>query len=354
MPDDPTPSDASAAEHARAVLAATDPAAYHRSIAALARTAHGSILQPLSYSPTLPFHDPSCVSVEPEPAGIETVGLYARAAYPDFDRVLLAGFADTRHDDLLTDLYHRLVLDHQNVALVTNHGEIIDIALVLAGLVFAMCAPSRTFGVLGETTTIEEIAPRANVLVSRMVTTRQAFSVPAVQVLQYLCRSWFSVPQTASRRRARLDPDLVRANNFLMRHMLREQLDEGGQLLAMAASGSQDLSLAANLVQRVRASWRARRGVEPDEAPSLHLQPLYDGTIHLMLSCMDVLPIAISLDSHRPACAIGGITRVRDADECHRVMEWIAEAHEQTTGVTTIYHRSEDDLLTQVRAALRS
>lgn len=343
------PEDISAEERARMVLAEADPAQYHKALAALARPSHGQLLQHLPYSAALPFHAPTCVRVDPEPSGADTVGLYARAAYPGFDQLLLPVFAD--RPDLLADLYQRLVLDGRNVALVTNHGEIIDIALVLAALCLAMTAPGTSFGVLGESVDVDGLAPHLNVLVSRMVTTRQAFNVPAVQVLQSLCRSWFSVPQTASRRRARLDPDLVRANNFLMRHELREHLESGGQLLAMAASGSQDLSLAANLAMRVRSAWVARRGGVP-RGPSLHLQPLYDGTIHLMLSCADVVPVAISLNPASPACVVGGMTRVREPDDCHRVMEWIAGAHEVATGVTTIYHRSENDLLDQVRAAI--
>lgn len=345
------PDDLSAAERATAVLAAADAVQYYKALASLARPSHGQLLQALPYSPALPFHDPTCVCVEPEPSGPETIGLYARAAYRSFDAVLMPAFASRM--DLLGDLYQRLLLDDRNVALVTNHGEIIDIALVLAALCLAMTGDHDGFGVLGERVEVDQLAPHLNVLVSRMVTTRQAFNVPAVQVLQSLGRSWFSVPQTASRRRARLDPDLVRANNFLMRHELREVLGGGGQLLAMAASGSQDLSLAANLVQRVRAAWAARRGGAP-RGPSLHLQPLYDGTIQLMLSCTDVVPIAISLQPEHPACVVGGVTRVREPDDCHRVMEWIAASHEEATGVATIYHRSEDDLLHQVRAALAS
>lgn len=339
---------------AERVLAEADAAAYYRSIAALARASHGSLLQPMNYSPTLEFHRPSCVVAEPRPDSAETVHLYGRAAYPEFDQ-LLAAFGDSRNDHLLTDLYHGLCLEGRNIALVTNHGQIIDIALVLGALVLSLCDEERTFGVLDEHTTIEEIAPRSNLLVSRMITTRLAFNLATVQVLETFCRSFFSVPQTASRRRVKLDPILARANNTVMRDALTRRIESGGQLLAMAASGSQDLSLAANLVQRVRSTWRQRRGEEPaDDAPSLHLQPLYNGTIGLMLECAYVLPLAISLDGANPAVVIGGVTRVRDADDCHQVMDWIAEAHQSATGVTTVYHRREDDLLTQVRDVLRS
>ena len=225
---------------------------------------------------------------------------------------------------------------------------------MLAALVLALCNEDRTFGVLGERTSLEEISERSNLLLSRMVATTQVFSVPTTQVLQAMCRTFYSVPQTASRRRAKLDPALVKANNLVMRDRLERQLAEGGQILAMAASGSQDISLASGLARKVRSAWRQRRGEDRDDAPSLHLQPLYNGTIHLMLACRYVLPVAISLDDAHPACVVGGLTRVRTDQDCHDVMHWIAAAHEEATGVDTVYHQREDDLLTQVRDALRS
>jgi hypothetical protein len=349
--DDDPAEDPTTLDRARQVLAGADPVATHRMVAGLARSSHHSVLQALPYSPALGFHDPSCVVVDPEPSGIETPELYARAAYPDFDRVLVAAFADPQVDGTLTALHHLLVSEGADVALVTNHGQIIDIALVIAALQSAMLAPERTFGVLGERTTQEDLAERTNMLVSRMVTTRQAFNVPAVQVLQSAARTFLSIPQTASRRRARIDPEIVRANNTVMRHELDQRLASGGQLLAMAASGSQDLSLPG-VVHKARAMWRQHRHEDPGEAPTLHLQPLYDGTVALMQSCRYVLPVAICLDPATPACAIGGLTRVREADDCHRVMDWIAAAHQDETGIPTIYHWHEDDLLAQVRAFL--
>ena len=73
-----------------------------------------------------------------------------------------------------------------------------------------------------------------------------------MQVLQIGARTFLSVPQTASRRRAKLDPEMVRANNIVMRHELDRQMAKGGQMLAMAASGSQDLSLTAGLIKKAR------------------------------------------------------------------------------------------------------
>jgi hypothetical protein len=87
-----------------------------------------------------------------------------------------------------------------------------------------------------------------------------------------------------------------------------------------------------------------------EDSDTLHLQQLYDGTMQLMLNCKYVLPISISLDPSSPALVVGSITRVREKNDCHRVMEWIAEAYQNATGTPAIYHRQEDDLLTQVRA----
>ena len=350
-PDPMGPTSRTTVQQARDLLAATDPVAYHRMLTSLVRSSHSSILQELPYTPSLSFHDPASVVVEPEPTNIETLELYAKAAYPDFDKVLAPAFADPRNDHLLTSLFHLLFHENENVALVTNPGQIIDIALVLGALQSALMAPGRSFGVLGQRTTLEETSDRFNVLVSRMVTTRQAFNVPALQVLQCGTRTYLTVPQTANRRRSKLDPELARANNIVMRHELDERMAGGGQLLAMAASGSQDLMLP-KLMQKARAAWRQRRGDDPGEATTLHLQPLYDGTVNLMRSCKYVMPIAICLDPATPACVIGGLTQIREKDDCHRIMDWIALAHQEATGIPTIYHWHEDDLLTQVRAFL--
>lgn len=344
----------SAVDRAQALLASADPAAYHKSLSSLLRSGPGSLLQPMAYSASRPYHDPTCVVVEPDQTGIDTVQLYCHAAYPEFDETLARPFDDPSLDHLIASVYHGLMNEGINVALVTNHGQIHDIALVLAALVLALCNEHRTFGVLGERTNLEEISLRCNLLLSRMVAATQVFTVPTTQVLQAMCRTFYSVPQTASRRRAKLDPELARANNLVMRDRLERQLADGGQLLAMAASGSQDISLAAGLARKVRSAWRQRRGEEPGDSASLHLQPLYNGTINLMLDCHYVLPVAIALDKSHPACVVGGLTRVRSSEDCHDVMHWIASAHEQATGVPTVYHQREDDLLTQVRAALRT
>lgn len=346
-------SDLSALDEARGVLASLDAQQYHRSLSGLVREGHDSVLGPLPFNPGLEFHDPSRVVVDPRPTGLETVELYARAAYPDFDDVLVPAFRDPLVARELTAVHH-LLSEGANVALVTNHGQIIDIALVLGALILAMCDPDRTYGVLGERVDLDQLSPHLNLMVSRMVTTRQVFNVPALQVIQQCgSRVFLSVPQTASRRRAKLDPAAVRANNVVVRHELDMRLSEGGQLLAMAASGSQDLSLAANLAQKVRTQWRQRRGTDPGDADTLHLQPLYDGTIQLMQSCRYVMPVAVCLDPRTPAVVVGDLTRVREKEDCHRVMDWIAEAHQEATSIPTIYHRQEDDLLTHVRSLVK-
>jgi len=337
-------------EKAEALLAEADPEAVYKSMLGLTRTGHSDLLQTLPYTKALEFHDPTCVKVDPGPQGLDAVDLYAHAAFPEFDRILLEPFQDPRNDHLFNHLRSLMFLENQNVALVTNHGQIIDIALVLGAFLTAMCNSERTFGVLGKQVELDDLAARTNVLVSRMVATQAALGVPAMQVLQIGARTFLSIPQTASRRRAKLDSELVRANNVVMRHELEQQMAQGGQLLAMAASGSQDLSVTAGLIKKARDGWLKRRGEEPPERATLHLQPLYDGTIKLMEACDYVLPVAISLDPETPCCVLGEMTRLTERDDCHRVMDWIAHAHQEATGVPTVYHWDEDDLLTQVRS----
>lgn len=335
---------------ARAALAAADSEAYFRSLAGLVRAGHGELLRGMEYSPELAIHQADVVHLDPAPENTATLHLYGQAAYRNFDKHLTAAFSDPQIDHLLANVHHALVHGNANIALITNHGEIIDIALVLGALTIAMCEEPRTYGVLGETIGLDELADRSNLLVSKMVATTEVFGIPTAEVLSRFCRTYFSVPQTASRRRAKLDPELAKATNLVMRAELHDRLERGGQLLSMAASGSQDLSLAANVVKRLRSTWRQRRGEEPDDAPSLHLQPLYSGTMKLMLECRYVLPVAVSMNPAHPICEIGGLTRVRTEDDCHGIMEWIAATHEAKTGVNTVYHHTEDDLLSQVRA----
>ena len=71
-----------------------------------------------------------------------------------------------------------------------------------------------------------------------------------------------------------------------------------------------------------------------------------------MRSCEYVLPVAVSLDSRTPAMRVGSLTRLREDEDCHRVMDWIALTHQEATGIPTIYHRPGDDLLTQVKALI--
>lgn len=335
---------------ARERLEAADPAATYKSLLSLVRSDSTDVFSTFEYNPALAFHNPQCVTVEPDPSGLETVDLYTHAAFPEFDRVLAEPFADPRNDHLFNSLRNLLFNENQNVAMVTNHGQIIDIALVIGAMLLSVCAADRTFGVLDERVELDDLADRTNVLVSRMVATQAAFGVPALQVLQIGSRTFLSVPQTASRKRAKLDPEIARANNIVMRHELDQQMARGGQLLAMAASGSQDLSLAAGLMKKARNAWLKRRGEEPPEESTLHLQPLYDGTVKLMAACDYVLPVAISMDPAKPCCVLGEMTRLHEPDDSHRVMDWIAQAHQDATGVPTVYHWHEDDLLTQVRA----
>ncbi len=116
-----------------------------------------------------------------------------------------------------------------------------------------------------------------------------------------------------------------------MRHELGERLAKGASCWRWPRSGSQDLMLP-KLMQKARAAWRQRRGDDPGETTTLHLQPLYDGTINLMRSCKYVMRSPSAWTPPRRRVVIGGLTRVREKDDCHRIMDWIALAHQEATG----------------------
>lgn len=335
------------------VLAGADAEAFYRGVAGLARTGQSDVLTTMTYSPDIEYHQPTSVCVEPDVQSTSALELYGAAAYPGFEEHLLRRFRDPTRDHLLEAIHHLLVHEGRNIALVTNHGDIMDIALITGALTIAMCEPGRDFGVLGESISLEDYASRSNLVVSKMVATTEALTLPTAEVLSRICRTFYSVPQTVSRRKAKLDPELVRATNDLVRRQLEERMAAGGQMLSMAASGSQDLGLAASLVKKMRTTWRHWRGDDPEEGPSRHLQPLGGGTVRLMRQCHYAVPVAISLEVENPVCVIGGLTPIGSDEDCHRLMEWIAGELERSTGVNTVYHRSEDALLKQVRVLRR-
>ena len=133
-------------ERALRLLEEADPAAYHKSISGLLRTGPGALLQPMPYSAARPYHHPSCVVVEPDQTGIETVELYCHAAYPEFDQHLARPFDAPELDHLIANVYHGLVYEGINIALVTNHGQLHDIALVLSALSLGVVLVSNRLG----------------------------------------------------------------------------------------------------------------------------------------------------------------------------------------------------------------
>ncbi|MBS1838444.1 MAG: hypothetical protein JST64_12200, partial [Actinobacteria bacterium] len=105
-------------EESRSLLAATDPAVYYKALSGLARQGHNSLLEPLAYSASLEFHDPTCVVVEPRPAGTDTIELYANAAYPQFPW-LLERFRDPVVAERLDAVYQLVFNQGCNVAVAT-------------------------------------------------------------------------------------------------------------------------------------------------------------------------------------------------------------------------------------------
>ena len=301
-------------EAARDLLASTDAQSYYRMLTSLVRPSHSSVLQELPYTPASPFHDPACVVVELEPTNVETLEVYARARRTPLDRVLAPAFVDPAIDQsCLTALSrparHRGVQrrggdeprsDHRHR--VGDGGD--ESTPVRAGSHVRRAGTHDHGG--GDRGSV-------NVLVSRMVVN------PAG-----LQRSGAAGPAVG-------DPDLPdgapdpestslearpgargRANNKVMRHEFDVRLSDGGQLLAMAASGSQDLSLPRVDAEGACGVAPATRRGPVRERPPCTCSPCTTGRCTLML----VLQVRAAHRHHARSGHArlrgGGLTQVRE------------------------------------------
>lgn len=173
----------------------------------------------------------------------------------------------------------------QNIIIVTNHGEIKDIAIVLA----AYHAAIRQVGM----NTGRDYNFSTGIMISKMIAHLGAVGEPAVDILGKMCdRQYLSFPKTDSIKHSRISPLLVDAYNGSLRGLVRHQLRQGGNLLAIAPSGTIDKALDVN---------------QPDK---LSLAPVGKGTTKILTrDNTKVLPVATWLRDDEPVFEPLGIPR---------------------------------------------
>lgn len=298
-----------------AILRNYEPEEVYRLQASLSgRHAKKSLFRTMAFNPRQPFHRPENVvfaPVQPTWAN-EAIVPFGPAVHPGFKVILEAW---QRASDLLAIVAGEMRMHGRNYTLVTNHGALFDIALVLGALRIKIekWLEPELF------TEQSAVIVSAGVRPLEVVLTVKGVEVvlPAIEVLQYFTRVLTSYPTTLSVKNVNFDPHLVSAANELVRLSHAELLQGGGQLMAMAPSASEDRLLS----------------------DGKHMQPLKNGTMDLMLNTW-ALPVAITLDGDEPpACTILEPRWLDSYKACHDMMEAIAHQCHRQSLLEHRYHR---------------
>jgi hypothetical protein len=187
----------------------------------------------------------------------------------------------------------------QNIILVTNHGDIKDIAYTLA----AYYAKLKQHGYENFHSSLV-----MSKIISFLGINLGEDADPATNILKTICDTqYFSFPRTKSIRESKIASRVVDTYNEGARFAMERQLSEGSNLFAMAASGTKDKPLS-------------------DDPQTLQLTTIGHGTAKLMMQKDSlVVPVAIWVDDKKILFEPCDIPRsVQTEDEAHAVMETIA------------------------------
>lgn len=259
-------------------------------------------LELMDYQADLPFHQLEHALVPPTPIRNAELAEYGPAAHPHFDVISPAW---REHPDLLRTIAGEVSLpsDGRNFTVVTNHSNVIDIALVLGALRLEIEPWLDPM----------EFSQKSTLIISRGITATSIklkklnLIMPAVAALQLFTHVGFSFPTTPTVRSKGFPDGLVPLANELIKLELEIRLRGGSHILGVAPSASKDLVFSEKV----------------------HMQPLHHGTMQLMRGWL--IPVAVTLDGEEPACKVLPHRYVRDDTDCHQAMHEIArECHRQT------------------------
>lgn len=263
------------------------------------------LLQTMPYNKDNDFHDLSVAVCRANPISNEDLSPLGPSAHKNFGVIPEAW---NKHTDMMSFLAGEISHSGANFTIVTNHSNVIDIALVLGGLRLQIKKYLEVYG-LDEYT----FSDKTGIVISRGITTTQValsglnMAIPTVEAIQLFTNVFFTFPTTTSVRSKNFPSKLVRLSNELTKLEIDKFRSQGGSILAIAPSASKDLI------------WRE----------GVHMQPLKDGTMDMMKGW--VIPVAITLDGNEPACEVLKWRYVNDHKDCHDTMRDIAKAcHRQS------------------------
>jgi len=237
--------------------------------------------------------------IESKPDSLDEVVNTATFAEPNFTAVLQKLHSDSAYTNSLSQLGEDL-LAGENIIVITNHGEIKDIAVTLAAYYSAIKQTGHING--------REYDFQTNILLSKMVAHLGFYGESAVTILGKMCnRQYFSFPKTESIRNSRIAPFVVDTYNKGLRRAIKSRFSDGGNLFAIAPSGTVDKP----------------SGDDPNQ---LTLATVGTGTVEMLTSrSTKVLPVAIWSQDNQFIFEPLGIPRhMRDETDIHDTMNDIA------------------------------
>lgn len=264
------------------------------------------IMQALPYDPEkYPAQDSLyCVG---EPGAGAVVDGIAEIAQPRYHEALTL-LRDQEEQTGLVSMAGELLAGGNNVELVTNHSDLIDIAVAQAALYSTLVR--------------ENYSMKTGIIISKMVAFL-AYKLgddfaPCNDVLKILeSETYLSYPKTESTKKHlkdRLLPTKIDRHNRKLRDHITDKLGEGGLLLAMAASGTTDK-------------------LSPTNPSTMVMSKIGHGTMELMQQPRTyVLPMAIWYKGEQVVMEICDIPRViKDETMAHGAMERIADTLTNST-----------------------
>jgi hypothetical protein len=282
-----------------------DDQSVYSKIEELAQGNLSDLLQYMAYDKNKPYHSLSTCSLGTIPISNSELGPLGPAAHRNFDVIRPAW---RLHEDMMCFMAGEISRSGTNFTIVTNHSNVIDIALVLGGLRLEIVRFLSRYG-MDE----NDFSANSGIVISRGITTTQIslygmdYTLPTVEAIQLFSNVFFSFPTTISVRSKNFPSDLVKLSNELTKLEIDKFKSGGGTVMAIAPSASKDKFFA--------------HGV--------HMQPLKNGTMDMMRGW--VIPVAISIDNNEPACDILPWRYVDTYTDCHDTMREIAKAcHRQT------------------------
>ncbi|MCX6727341.1 MAG: hypothetical protein NTX11_00820 [Candidatus Saccharibacteria bacterium] len=302
-------------------------------------TSRASRFVPLEFNPRDMYRNPNegnpgqlladyCITPDAIDGIEDFIHAAAETFLPGFSG-MVEKFRDAEHEPLLDSLIEKLDAN-ENVLIATNHGEIYDIAIILSAIRVALAGHLAKQG----REPIE--SDRFNIIVHRMISQLGVADdhdpskiAPALSVLKLVGEIYLSFPNTETSKKARLPPGLSKYCNKQMLSALSLKLSMGGQILAIAPSGSKDESV------------RDRLG-----KPRKVIKPVNSGTFALMQADKTwVLGVGVSLDQKNgPSFSVSDLKQCKNDDDCREVLNSIAAHHSKLTGIKTVFAERQSDM----------